>query len=373
MKIMHIVEGFGGGVYSFLVDLCNSLSKEDEVILVYNRRKQTPEKFEDDFKQNIKLINLQMKREISIISDIKSFTKMYKLIKEEKPDILHLHSSKAGVLGRCAGKLLGFSNENMFYNPHGFAFLQENISKTKRNVYYFVERVMGNLAGTIIGVSKGEYIEGKKISNNCIRIDNSIDNTILDKYIQNQEKASIKKIGTIGRIMYQKNPKLFNDIAEMFPNMEFIWVGDGELKHELKSKNIKIMGWMDRYDAIEEMNDIDIYLQTSRWEGLPIALLEAMYMKKASIVTNVIGNRDVINSGVNGFICNNKEDFKECIEKVLNDYSLYTEIGNNAKKYIVTNHLLRDMVNKYKSLYYKNNINNCSERNSVFNRIKNNI
>lgn len=353
MKIMHVVEGFGGGVYSFLVDLCNSLCKSNEVIIVYSEREETPKTFREDFNKKIRLINLEMCRSINPKIDIKSFVNLYSLIKDENPDIIHLHSSKAGAIGRLSSKLLGYNNTNVFYNPHGYAFLQENSSKVKRKFYYIVEKILAKINGTIIAVSKGEYEESLKLSNKSIRIDNAIDNEELDKIITKSTYKDKPIIGTIGRISYQKNPKVFNEIASKFKDYSFIWIGDGDLRNELTSNNIKVTGWMDRYEAIKIMNDLDIYLQTSLWEGLPIALLEAMYMGKPAIVNNVIGNKDVILNNENGYISNLIMDYEKYINTLIGNKDEYNRISRNAQNYIINNHLVKDMINKYVEVYKK--------------------
>ena len=68
---------------------------------------------------------------------------------------------------------------------------------------------------------------------------------------------------------------MFNEIAKNFPNIQFTWIGDGELRSELTSKNITITGWLERKDVLKELNNNDIFILTSLWEGLPISLLEA--------------------------------------------------------------------------------------------------
>ena len=80
----------------------------------------------------------------------------------------------------------------------------------------------------------------------------------------------------------------------VFTYVKFVWIGDGELRDQLTSENIEITGWADRSTAIRYAVNADVFLLPSRWEGLPISLLESMYMKKACVVSNVIGNRDVI-------------------------------------------------------------------------------
>lgn len=105
----------------------------------------------------------------------------------------------------------------------------------------------------------------------------------------------------MGRIGFQKNPKMFNEIAKSLPELEFTWIGDGELRKELTSPNITITGWKERKEVLKILNDNDIFILLSLWEGLPISLLEAMYMKKVCIVSDVIGNRDVTENGKDGF------------------------------------------------------------------------
>ena len=85
----------------------------------------------------------------------------------------------------------------------------------------------------------------------------------------------------------------------------------------MTAPNIIITGWLDKETVLEKLNQSDIFLLTSLWEGLPIALLEAMYYQKICIVTDVIGNRDVIKHEENGFIASNANQFIEVINKIL--------------------------------------------------------
>lgn len=83
----------------------------------------------------------------------------------------------------------------------------------------------------------------------------------------------------------------------MLPEINFIWIGEGELKTELTSPNITITGWIKREEALRIIRNVDFFILPSLWEGLPISLLEAMYLRKICLVSDVIGNRDVIKMG----------------------------------------------------------------------------
>lgn len=351
-KILHIVEAFGGGIFTVLIDVLNELANDNdyEIYLAYSKRSQTPENYKELINSKIKLIEVNnFTREIDFYKDFKAFFELRRIIKMINPDIIHLHSSKAGFLGRFA---VSTKKYKMYYNPHGFSFLMKNTSKLKRSLYWLIEKIGGLRKCTIVACSESEKKEALKLSRNVICINNGINIQDFEKCINNFKKRELNlkqlKICTIGRIDYQKNPTFFNEIALNFPNMKFTWIGDGELKYELTSSNINITGWKNRKEVLELVNDNDIFILTSLWEGMPIALLEAMFLEKICLVTDVIGNKDVIVNNENGYIIN-EENYKNIIEN-LNSESCY-KVSKNAKKTIVEELNIKNMCKKYKKIY----------------------
>lgn len=149
---------------------------------------------------------------------------------------------------------------------------------------------------------------------------------------------------------------MFNEIAKKFPNIQFTWIGDGELRSELTSKNITITGWLERKDVLKELNNNDIFILTSLWEGLPISLLEAMYMKKTCIVNNVIGNRDVIENKQNGYLANKLEDYQMIIkESCMRKESdgIIKNAYNDIKQFYDTNKMVKSYIEIYNNKYKK--------------------
>lgn len=144
---------------------------------------------------------------------------------------------------------------------------------------------------------------------------------------------------------------MFNEIAKNFPNIQFTWIGDGELRSELTSKNITITGWLERKDVLKELNNNDIFILTSLWEGLPISLLEAMYMKKICIVSDVIGNRDVIDNFKDGFVVNKPNDYVDIILNIKNKKIKTSEIINNSFNKVKNNFSVNNMKENYKKVY----------------------
>lgn len=350
-KILHIVEAFAGGIFSILVDLVNSTCNEFDIVIAYSKRVQTPENFKSYFASNVKFIEVEnFTRNISLKKDLKAFFEIRKIIKEEKPDIIHLHSSKAGFLGRFAAN---GNKIKILYNPHGFSFLMQDSSKLKRKIYWLIEKIGAFRKCTIVGCSQGEYEEALKLSKNAICINNGLNVDKLQNETKNFKTRDIDfdnlKICTSGRIGYQKNPKLFNKIAESFPEFKFTWIGDGDLKNKLTSKNITITGWKTRAEVLELVNENDIFILTSLWEGLPVSLLEAMYLGKVCIVTDCIGNRDVIKDGENGFIID-EENYKEIINSLNNN--ICQEVSKAAKQDILNKFNLEKMTEEYRREYY---------------------
>lgn len=359
MRIVQFVEAFGGGVYTYVKDLCNflalaepSLSLEIHLIYSSNRIEFDQEIFSQEIHKSIILHKLNMGREIDLKNDYNIIKQTREKLREIKPDILHLHSSKSGVLGRIAAFGLVKKNK-IFYSPHGYAFIQKNISKKKIFLYKTIEYLMPFLlGGTTVASGDTEYEIAKKISK-TILIRNGVDFELPQKTITNVSKKRLT-IGTIGRLTAQKNPKLFNDIAKKIPEADFIWIGNGELQNEINSDNIIVTGWIKtREDLLKKLNDIDVYIQVSLWEGLPIALLEAMAMKKPLVVSNIIGNKDCVEENYNGYVF---DSLDEAVDKInfFQDKNLVSKMGDNSYKkafseYNKKNNFLR-LIDVYKSV-----------------------
>ncbi|WP_291255430.1 glycosyltransferase [Fusobacterium sp.] len=310
MKILHIVECFGGGVYDFIKNITSEMI-EDEVTILYGDRGSLKKDFKKDFDDNIKFIKWNnAQRELSLSKDSKALIELIKVLKKEKYDVIHLHSSKAGFLGRIGARIVKQQN-NVIYTTHGISFLRKDISNFKLKLFILFEKIGKCCGGKVIACSKSEaeYIKSKGIQcdyiNNGIRIEENFEKKI--------KQDDITRIITVGRITEQKGPVEFNKIAESFlenKKIKFIWVGDGEEKNKLTSPNIEITGWLEQEEVKEKLKEADIYLSTSLWEGLPLAVLQAMNYKLPLVLSNCVGNIDLVSEGVNGYLFS---DYKEAI------------------------------------------------------------
>lgn len=351
-KVLHVVEAFGGGVFTYLVSLVNKTCEEFDVTLAYTFRPQTPLNFEELIDPRVRLIEMkQVQRSINLKQDLKGAMEIRQIYKAVKPDFVHLHSSKAGFLGRM---VINCRKQRVAYTPHGFSFLKEDDTPFVRRMYKEIERFAALKGGVVIGVSKGECEEALELTdyaayiNNGIELESLVNLEIKEPDIRAEKKL---KVGTLGRICYQKNPEMFNRVAEYFYEDEFLWIGTGELAEILQEGNIRISGWKAHDLAIGLLNELDVFILPSLWEGLPISLLEAMYLKKICIVSNVVGNRDVIIHGVNGFIAETKEDYIEIIQNIKDGTYNLKDIAERAHRDVVSIYNVDVMCEKYAEIY----------------------
>ena len=350
IKIVHLVEALGGGVYTYFINLthvlCNNPNFEVSVIYSDKRQQIDPTHISQDFHPKTNLIVIPMTREINLKSDFIAFKAVRKKLLELKPDVLHVHSSKAGILGRFAHFISPKIQAKLYYTPHGYSFLRKDVSRRKRSAFYILELLAQKLCGgTIVACGDTELKHAKRIGPSVL-VRNGIDHQKIS-FVPVAKSQSIKNIGILGRITAARNPKLFNTLAQNNPKIQFIWIGDGELRHELTAPNIQVTGWFkDRFKGMLWLQKLDVYLQTSLWEGLPIAVLEAAARGVPVIATNIIGNKDVVKQGKTGCLFENATDFQNCL-RALASKEVREVVGAAGAK---RNRLLFDSTTNFKKL-----------------------
>ena len=199
-KMLFIVEAMGGGIFTYIVDMANELSKVYDMYVAYSVRKQTPANYKDYFDKRIHLISVKnFCRSVNLVKDVKAFFEIRKIAREVKPDLIHLHSSKAGVIGRLA-----FSGKQipLFYTPHGYSFLMQDHNVGKRMFYRMVEAVCGKLDCTTICCSEGEYLESLKLTKCTTYVDNGVNIQELQKLMKHVNVSENKSftVFTLGRM-----------------------------------------------------------------------------------------------------------------------------------------------------------------------------
>jgi glycosyltransferase involved in cell wall biosynthesis len=351
-RIVHVSESLATGVLSAICTLINAqVADGHEVTLLGStKREDTLPAWRDDLPRGLRFIEVDMTREISPSTDIRAIKQIRGIFKRLKPDVIHLHSSKAGAVGRIASIGLG---ARVIYQPHGLAFLRQDISSKKQSIYKSVEAVLSLLPAVIVACSEGEALAARgALYKRRVR---SIDNAIKLTHIPRSSLSTTPiKIGTCGRISPQKDPAFFAEVAKLVGNKaEFTWIGDGEdeQKAALTAAGIKVTGWCPRTEAIGHIADLTIYIQTSAWEGMPISVIEAMAAGLPVVATNIVGNRDLVVHGKTGMLASTPQEMASQLLKLIEYPKLISEYGHNAYVIAREKYAADTMVKRYYKVY----------------------
>ncbi len=360
LHIAHVIEPMEHGVFIWVVDMANRLVEDGyRVTVLHSIRKETPENWRELFDDRVELIHVQMTRSISLFKDAKALIKLTRELARIKPDIIHTHSSKGGFLARVAGFLLR-KNDRLLYTSHAihYPLIQQPV---KRRLYKYLEHVGYWLGGTIVACGKEEYdIILKEITfgntKRLIRISNGIDiSQVTPKnYSLSNEKV---KVGVVGRISMQKAPQVFANIARDVltrrDDVEFIWIGGGDQPDVdlLENAGVNVTGMLDRNEALSELSRLDVFLQTSAYEGLSLALLEAQAAGIPAVVTKIPGNDEVVQDGHTGYVGETEKELTPRLEALLDSAEKRQQMGEQAKNYTKEHFSLPAMAEQYKRKY----------------------
>lgn len=300
-------------------------------------------------------------RQLSLSKDFLALFSLYKLIHAKKFDIVHTHSSKTGVLGRIAAKLGGVSK--VIHTVHGYAFPAAT-SKKSYYVFFFMEWLAKFFTDKLIVLNE----QDKKIAINKLGyasekvhvIPNGVNIHKFTPCISSSGNESLKVI-MVGRLWPQKDPRTLllaaKDLLESGVDISISFVGDGELMEELRTltanhhDKIKFLGWQS--NIAEILPQHDLFVLPSLWEGMPLAILEAMSCGLPCLVTNIPGNNDLVKDGYNGYLFEKGDSL--ALSNLIKAYCLNNDLlrqhSKNARKYVEENYTLKKRNDAVAKLY----------------------
>ena len=314
----------------------------------------------------------ELVRKINPLFDFIALIKIWHLLKKEKINLVHTHSSKAGILGRWAAKLAGVSY--IVHTYHGFGF-NDYQKWPVRWLFIGIERISAYITTKLVVVS-GENTKkamankiGKKnqyvVIHSGIKIKEVSFNPIIRK--EKRKEFGFRDedfvVGMIACFKPQKDPISFvllaHKVSAYLPQAKFLLVGDGLLRPSIEKlisklnlqEKIKLPGW--RRDISLLLQTFDIMVLTSLWEGLPRVFLEAMVLGVPIVATRVDGATEVIKNGINGFLVSPK-DMESMAQKVVYLFKNAEErkqMGIRAKEMLPFSFDIDEMVKKIEELY----------------------
>jgi len=313
----------------------------------------------------------ELARSINPFKDLRALWKIYKVIKRERPLIVHTHTAKAGTLGRTAAILAGVPVRVHTFHGHVFDGYFNGLTA---RVFIFIERFLGRFTTKIVTVSnsvandvtlKYNIVPKEKIRVIPLGFD-------LGRFFRSDENAAgLKKelglpddsllVGIVGRLVPVKNHKMFLDMAKEAGarKTKFIIIGDGELRLELESyakqigmeRDVIFLGW--RRDLENIYAGLDVACLTSLNEGTPVSLIEAMASARPVVSTDVGGVKDIVKDGVNGRLVSSGDTaaFAKAVLDLLNDSGKRAKMGIAGRSFVKINYNKDRLIEDTKNLY----------------------
>ena len=352
MRVVHIVESFGGGVIGFVTQLCRFLPQHEHIVLHAVRAGEVdPALTQSRFPEGVQFVQwAHAVREISPLADAKAFASLYRIMRQYRGSMFHLHSSKAGFLGRLAARMLGI--KQVLYTPGGAAFVRQDITATKRSLYGRLEHLANKFAGRVVACSHSEAEAFAAIGVNALVIPNGTE--ILNQHPPPHPFIERALVVTTGRTTVQKNPALFNAIAAALVNdsrFAFRWVGAGEMDDMMSSPNVELTGWQTADQVRGHLAGAHIYLSTAIWEGLSLSALEAMEAGLPLLMSNCPGNTDVVEQGRNGYIYNTAAEAVAYLKEMVLNLPMLEQMGRYSHLMVRRDHDLQKVADQYEHLY----------------------
>jgi glycosyltransferase involved in cell wall biosynthesis len=303
--------------------------------------------------------------------DFAALWKLADILKREKVQIVHTHSSKAGFLGRWAARLAGVPH--VVHTVHGWEFFEEQFFLT-RFFYQMLERWTASITDTIITVStdnkmKGlAYRIGKKEQYSVIH-----SGIIPGKYVLSPPKAKKARhelnpqnrpcVLVLSNFKKQKSPldvvETAKRLVTQVPSVLFLWAGEGPLKPRAKeaiergglSRHFKLLGW--REDVAELLAASDVTFLASLHEGLPRVVLQSMAAGKPVVATAVNGTPEAVKPWVTGYLTkpHATREMAEALAKILSNKSLAQKMGKTGQKSLKGTFLMDQMLREIEKLY----------------------
>lgn len=354
VHILHVVESFAAGTLRIVCQMVNGQASDGHrVSLAYSLREETPQDWREHLDARVEVHHLPMRRALSPLADFKSLLALMRLVARLRPDIAHLHSSKAGALGRIAS--LRFTGVRWYFSPHGLSFLQSSTPGQVHPVYLTLERLLARMPAAMVACSPSE---AQLIERYLGRTPLLVPNGIALECIRSGPAPTSGRavtVGTAGRISPARHPELFARVARRLTGrgLRFVWLGSGEpqAQDELRRAGVEVSGWLPHSKLLELLGGLDVYLQCSRWEGLPVAVMEAMASGLPVVATDIVGNRDLVRHGKTGWLATSEDGLVAGVERLAQDPALRLSWGAAAREHVLNSHSTHNMMRQLYQAY----------------------
>jgi glycosyltransferase involved in cell wall biosynthesis len=356
MKILHIIESAKGGTLTMCQLLADAQKREGhDVYIIFGKRGLSDADIQSEFSEPVRFDHIDVK---SFWRIFRSTLKIRRYYKSLNPDVVILHSSIAGFLGRISAWGALPKATKLIYVPHCISLMREDIGNLTKFVFLAFEWIAGLKSSSVVACSQSEkqVIEKMLPFSNVILIENAVDEKGINS---NEDRVSPKQKVVIfaGRLTAQKDPESFARITALIkkkhPDLSVTWIGDGDegYHNSVAQAGADITGWLPKDEVQKKLNAASIYLTTAKWEGMPVGVIEAFYNQTVVVASNCAGNKDVISHGVTGFLFENDLEAVGYIERLLREPELAKQIRRKAKAVAIKRFSVERYISEFAKFY----------------------
>jgi glycosyltransferase involved in cell wall biosynthesis len=354
---LHVIARFNvGGTARYLDNLLPGLAEHFETLLAVGHVQG--HEIEDSRLEKIDFVRIEhLGRRISPIQDFRAYLELRRSVKQFKPQIIHSHTFKAGVLAR-----LMFFRIPKVHTFHGHLMSDPEFSRRALQVIINIERRLAKVTKKLITVgeqvSKDLLQVGVGKSHKYVSI--ASEGQSLNFIPRNEARAALNihmetpVVLWMARMAPVKNPSLALEVARLLPAVTFLMGGGGELFDQIKVQappNVQLLSWVDAANVIPAA---DIFLSTSLNEGVPYSLLEVLSAGVPVVAVESGAIAEIIKNGENGILTSPyPAEIAGQIDNLFSNPAFRLESGISAFKSIAANSKKHDMASKHISLYKK--------------------
>jgi len=399
-RVAMVTEAFAGGVYEWLKLVCPELAQRGfDITLAYWPRPESPPKavLERDFPA-CRLVDLS--RVTDGRGPVKYVRGLAAFLDRERPDILHLHSSWAGMAGRVVlvsrrrGRLSwrrrpeGHTPTGVYYTPHCFAFLRRDLSLAMRALIWGAERLLARTPGVVcVACGPGERRLAERLGATVVKAYNGVapqNGWAGPSVVRGRPPDALGTGGGLvlsgGRLDPQKDPLFMIEVAARVlaalgdeagtsaalatragPVVRFVWIGSGRLESAVRRglerlepgvrEGIVFLPWAPRPDFLEALSQATVYLHTARWEGLSLAILEAMAAGTPVVARRGPGCHEVVEETGCGVVARDAKEAADAVLALLADASARRDLAKRGRAAVRSTYNLERLVSDLAALY----------------------
>jgi glycosyltransferase involved in cell wall biosynthesis len=335
-KALHVIARFNiGGTARYLANLLPDLNSQNLDSKLAVGRVQEGE-IEDSSLANLDSVRIEsLGRRINLVADMRSYVSLRRIVKDYKPDVIHSHTFKAGMLCR-----LMYFNIPKVHTFHGHLLTDPEFSRFQKKAILVIEKILALFTRKLIvtgqQVAKDLLAEGVGRTNQYVSIPGQIQVvSALPRAIarKNLGLATEFTILWAARVAAVKNPKLLVEVAWMMPECTFIMAGDGIEMESIVStapENLRILGFVDVRGILSAA---DVFLSTSLNEGISYSILEAQSVGLPVVAVRAGALSELISDGVNGYlVASNPIEIVEKIRNIQTNPQLHRSMKVKAKE-----------------------------------------